>query len=120
VRLLLDEQISGKVAERLRKQGIDAVAVAEETALRGLGDPDVFEIAQAQKRAVVTYDRDDFEAIVRECGELGRQHHGLVIVHPVRFPSRDLALLTKALKRLVDEKALGKSFVVWLQTAARQ
>jgi hypothetical protein len=119
VKLLLDEQISGKVAERLREQEVDALAVAEEISLRGLSDPDVFEIAQTQERAVVTYNRDDFEAIVRECVELGREHHGLVIVHPVRFPSRDFARVSKALKHLVDGDGLGRSFVVWLQTAPR-
>jgi Domain of unknown function (DUF5615) len=119
VKLLLDEQISGKVAERLREQGVDAVAVAEEISLRGLSDPDVFEIAQAQERAVVTYNRDDFEAILRKCVELGREHHGLVIVHPVRFPSRDFGRVSKALKRLADRGGLGRSFVAWLQAASR-
>lgn len=120
MKLLLDEQISGKVAERLRKHKIDTVAVVEEVSLRGLSDPDVFEIAQAQKRALVTYNRDDFEAIVRECAELGREHYGLVIVHPVRFPSRDFARIANALTRLAAGAALARSFVVWLQAAARQ
>ncbi|MGE5282755.1 MAG: DUF5615 family PIN-like protein [Chloroflexota bacterium] len=120
MKLLLDEQISGKVAERLRRQGVDVIAVGEEAALRGLSDPDVFEVAQVQKRAVVTYNRDDFEAIARECAELGREHHGLVIVHPVRFPSRDFTRLARALKRLAEGETLGRSFVVWLQASARQ
>ena len=120
MKLLLDEQISGKVAERLREQGVDAVAVAEDASLRGLGDPEVFEIAQGGKRALVTYNRDDFEAIVRERAEHGQEHLGLVIVHPVRFPSSDFALIAKALKLLVEGEALGKSFVVWLQGPAAQ
>jgi hypothetical protein len=119
VKLLLDEQISGKVAERLRGQGCDVVAIAEDGALRGLSDPDVFEIAQAQKRAVVTYNRVDFEAINLEYAELGREHQGIAIVHPLRFPSRDFARLTKALKGLANGEALGKSFTVWLQEACR-
>jgi hypothetical protein len=49
LKLLLDEQISGKVADRLRDQGHDVVAVTDETLLRGLGDSDVFEIAQAAR-----------------------------------------------------------------------
>ena len=88
-----------------------------DASLRGLSDPDVFELAQSQERAVVTYNRDDFEAIVLECAGLGREHHGLVIVHPVRFPSGDFAPLVKALKALSMDEALGKSFVVWLQEA---
>lgn len=115
MKLLLDEQISGKVAERLRKQGHDAIAATDEPALRGLSDPDLFEIAQAQGRAVVTYNRTDFEAIVHECAEAGRRHHGLVIVHPTRFPSWEFARLTKALSKLVRGSQLGVSFVIWLQ-----
>lgn len=115
MKLLLDEQISGKVAERLREGNCDVIAVAAEAALRGLSDPDVFEVAQAQDRAVVTYNRADFEAINLEYAETNREHHGLVIVHPVRFPSRDFTRLAKALKSLVDGEALGKSFTVWLQ-----
>ena len=120
MKLLLDEQISGRVAERLRGQGCDVVAIAEDGTLRGLSDPDVFEIAQAQKRVIVTYNRADFEAINLEYAELGREHHGLVIVHPIRFPSRDFARLTKALKGLADGEALGKSFTVWLREARRR
>jgi predicted nuclease of predicted toxin-antitoxin system len=117
VKLLLDEQISGKVAERLRQQGCDVTAVAAEVALRGLTDPDVFELAQAQRRAVVTYNRADFEAIVRECAANEREHYGLVIVHPVRFPSRDFTRLVRALVALAKGEPLGRSFVTWLQEA---
>ncbi len=115
MRLLLDEQISGKVAERLEGAGCDVVAVSAEASLRGLNDPDVFELAQAQARALVTYNREDFEAIVREYAARGQEHHGLVIVHPVRFPGRDFARLRKALTVLAKGEAPGTSFVVWLQ-----
>jgi hypothetical protein len=117
VKLLLDEQISGKVAERLRKRGHDIVATTAEPALRGLSDPDLFEVAQAQKQAVVTYNRPDFEAIVRECAEAGREHHGLVIVHPTRFPSNDFGRLAASLAKLLESPPRGKSFLIWLQDA---
>lgn len=115
MKLLLDEQISGKVAERLRRQGHDVVATTDEQTLRGLSDPDLFEVAQGQSRAVVTYNRADFEPIVREYAEVNREHHGLVIVHPARFPSWEFGRLTKALTKLLNGSSSGKSFVVWLQ-----
>jgi hypothetical protein len=120
VRLLLDEQISGKVAERLRDHGHDVIATTAEPSLRGLSDPDLFEFAQREGRAVVTYNRADFEAIVREYAEANRQHDGLVIVHPTRFPSWEFARLIRALAILVDGGAPGKSFVIWLQDASGQ
>jgi Domain of unknown function (DUF5615) len=115
VKLLLDEQISGKVAERLRERGHDALAVTSDSALRGLSDPDLFETAQQQKRAVVTYNRADFEAIIREYAAANREHHGLVIVHPIRFPSQELSRLAKALAFFAATFPPGKSFVSWLQ-----
>lgn len=115
MKLLLDEQISDKVAERLRRQGHDVVAVTAAPALRGLSDPDLFEIAQAQGRAVVTYNRADFEPIIRGCAEANREHQGLVIVHPTRFPNWEFGRLAKALAALMDSSSLGASFVIWLQ-----
>jgi hypothetical protein len=46
VRLLLDEPVSGKVADRLRRLGHDAIAAAAEPSLRGLPDADLFEFAR--------------------------------------------------------------------------
>lgn len=115
MRLLLDEQISGKVAERLREQGHDVAATTADPTLRGLGDPDLFEVAQEQERALVTYNRADFEAIIREYAAAGPEHNGLVIVHSTRFPSRELARLSKALAELVESFPASKSFVTWLQ-----
>lgn len=117
MRLLLDEQISGKVAERLRDRAHDVIATTAEPSLRGLSDPDLFEVAQQQGRVLVTYNRADFEAIVREYAEVSRDHHGLVIVHPTRFPSWEFGRLAEALAVLLDGGAPGKSFLVWLQEA---
>lgn len=117
MRLLLDEQISGKVAERLRDRGHDVIATTADPSLRGLGDPDLFEVAQQQGRVVVTYNRADFEAIVREYAEANREHHGLVIVHPTRFPSWEFSRLSAALDALLKGPGLSRGFLVWLQVA---
>jgi uncharacterized protein YbjT (DUF2867 family) len=114
VKLLLDEQISGRVAERLRDRGHDVVAIAADPSLRGLSDPDLFEVAQRQGRALVTYNRADFEAIVREYAETSREHRGLVIVHPTRFPSWEFARLVVAMEALLTGPELGVGFLVWL------
>jgi predicted nuclease of predicted toxin-antitoxin system len=74
VKLLLDAHISGTVASRLRKLGYDVIAVTADPALRSLRDADVFEIAQREGRAIVTYDRDDFEALIRAYARAGRPH----------------------------------------------
>jgi hypothetical protein len=115
VKLLLDEQISGKVAERLRNRGYDVIAATDGPSLRGLSDPDLFAVAQRQGRGLVTYNRVDFEPIIREYAESNREHHGLVIVHPTRFPSWEFSRLTSALEGLLQGPELARGFLVWLQ-----
>ncbi|HEU4737689.1 MAG TPA: DUF5615 family PIN-like protein [Solirubrobacterales bacterium] len=115
MKLLLDEQISGKVAERLRDRGHDVAAATDDPGLRGLSDPDLFAVAQRQGRALVTYNRVDFESIIREYAQIDREHHGLVIVHPTRFPSWEFARLANAMEGLLNGPNLGSSFVMWLQ-----
>jgi hypothetical protein len=115
VKLLLDEQISGKVAERLRDRGHDVTAATDDPSLRGLSDPDLFEVAQQQGRALVTYNRVDFEPIIREYAQMDREHHGLVIVHPTRFPSWEFARLVTAIDSLLEGPGLGVGFLIWLR-----
>jgi predicted nuclease of predicted toxin-antitoxin system len=117
VKILLDEQISHKVAERLEGRGIDVVAVTADPALRGLADPDLFMLAQQDGRVVVTYNRADFEAITRDYAATGRDHHGLVIVHPRRFPNHEFTRLANALASQCSAFPSGGNFVVWLQEA---
>lgn len=115
MKLLLDEQISGKVAERLQDRGHDVTAATDDPSLRGLSDPDLFEVAQQQDRVLVTYNRVDFEPIIREYAGTNREHHGIVIVHPTRFPSWEFARLATALEGFLVGPGLGRSFLVWLQ-----
>lgn len=115
MKLLLDEQISGKVAERLRDRGHDVTAATDDLTLRGMSDPDLFEVAQRQGRALVTYNRVDFEPIIREYAQMDREHPGLVIVHPTRFPSREFARLAAAIEGLMKGPNLGMGFLIWLQ-----
>lgn len=115
MKLLLDEQISGKVAERLRDRGHDVIAATDDPSLRGLTDPDLFEVAQQQSRALVTYNRADFEPILRGYASENREHHGLVIVHPMRFPSWEFGRLVEAMESLLAKPTPGMGFLVWLQ-----
>lgn len=119
MKLLLDEQISDKVAARLRDRGHDVVAVTADPGLAGSSDPDVFEAAQAQERAIVTYNRDDFLAIVRRYGQERSNHHGLVIVHPNRHPNDQLSRLVNALDGFLKSFVPYPSFVTWLKDKPR-
>lgn len=113
MRLLLDEQNSGRVAERLVKAGHDTVAVTTDPERRGLSDEDVFESAQRERRIVVTYDLD-FLLIANRYAQDGREHHGLVMIHPVRLPNHETARTGGALTRFANEFVAQPSFVAWL------
>lgn len=117
MRLLLDEMLSAEIAEQIRSRGHDAVAVDKTPELRGLPDPDLFAQAQKQERAIVTYNREDFLALDREYRSRQREHHGIVILHPRRFPQGAASIggLVTALARFVDVGAPYPSFIHWLQ-----
>jgi hypothetical protein len=117
VKLLIDEMLSASVAEQLRQRGHDVIAVDEHRELRGLSDADVFKHAQDGGRAVVTYDREDFLAIDRQYRGEGRDHHGLVILNPRRFPEgkRTIGPLIASLEQLINAGDPYPSFVHWLQ-----
>ena len=75
VKLLLDENISPKVAEILRRDGIDACGVRDRGLLEAT-DPEVFSRAFAEDRVVVTINVGDFEKLASAC-EL---HAGVVLI----------------------------------------
>jgi predicted nuclease of predicted toxin-antitoxin system len=117
VKLLLDEMLSGRIAEELRQHDHDTLAVEERTNLRGLSDPDLFAHAQELQRAIVTYNREDFLALDREYQSRERPHHGIVILHPRRFPQGDASLgkLVAALSSFIEAGEPYPNFIHWLQ-----
>jgi hypothetical protein len=117
VKLLLDEMLSARIAEQIRGRGHDALAVDETPELRGLADPDLFAQAQEQQRAIVTYNREDFLALDREYRSRQREHHGIVILHPRRFPqgAASIGALVNALASFVEAGPPYPSFIHWLQ-----
>ena len=117
MKLLLDEMISAVVAEQLRGRDRDVEAVSERRELRGLGDADLFEYAQAAERSIVTYNRDDFLELDRRCRGENRQHRGIVILNPKRFPQGPASTgpLVRSLDNLVASGPPYESFIHWLQ-----
>jgi uncharacterized protein DUF5615 len=117
VKLLLDEMISAVVAEQLRARGCDVEAISQHRELRGLPDVDVFEYAQATERSLVTYNRDDFLEIDRRFRSQGRDHSGIIILHPRRFPQGAASIrpLISSLEQMGTAEAPYNSFIHWLQ-----
>jgi hypothetical protein len=117
VRILLDEMLPATIAEQLRRRGHDVEAVSERPELRGLPDPELFDHAAREGRAVVTYNRDDYLELDRRYRSAGRAHSGVVILNPRRFPHgvATISVLVASLETLIDQGAPYPGFVHWLQ-----
>lgn len=79
MKFYIDEDISPKVAEILRKRGIEAVS-AHDIGMVGASDEDQFAEAVSRTCAIVTRNRDDFITLTVQAFENRSPHYGLVIV----------------------------------------
>ncbi len=112
MRLLLDEMYPPVLAEKLRAQGHDVLAIAEDTDLIGSDDETVLAHATAAQRCLVTENVQDFPALAKHTA-----HHGILLVHPRRWP-RDGSGITRlgtVLERTMRENRLsGADETHWL------
>lgn len=121
LRLLLDEMHDPHVAERLRGEGHDVVAVAEIPELRGMSDPDLIMCATLDGRALVTENVKDFAPLHASMIATNASHAGVVLAHRGRFPrSRPDASsrLSSALSQFLNDVPSGlegTSFLWWLE-----
>ena len=65
-------------------------------------DAKVLELAAAQRRAAVTYNIVDFEALAAQWFARSQRHGGIVLVHEKTIPQRTVGSLVRALARLAD------------------
>jgi hypothetical protein len=91
----LDEDLSQRLAERLRRANIPATSAHEEGA-EGWSDEAQLEKAASQGCCLVTRNRNDFIELTVQFYRDGRQHAGVLIV-PYSYPGDNMTLLAKAL-----------------------
>jgi predicted nuclease of predicted toxin-antitoxin system len=102
LRFLLDEDISGRVAEGLKARGVDAVSV-HELNRTGLADEDQLAFAVEEGRVLVTYNRADFQALDAEWRMRGLSHPGILWAGERTIPRRAFGQLIRALERAAEE-----------------
>ena len=88
MKALLDEQLSDEIAKLLRSRGLDVDAVTERDDLTERSDEDVFEVATAEGRAVVTNNIKDYRPIAAARVADGRGHAGLILIPSRRARTR--------------------------------
>jgi hypothetical protein len=107
VRLLIDEMYPATIATQLRRHGHDASAVTERPELRSLADAALFDIAQQERRTIVTENIADFIPLADDADQRGHSHYGLALVDPAKYPRgnrRTVGRLVTELSRLLDDR----------------
>ncbi|MBU4316882.1 MAG: DUF5615 family PIN-like protein [Proteobacteria bacterium] len=105
MRLYIDEDISPKVAQLLRKKGIDAVS-AHEKGMIGASDEEQLIAAVNEKRVMVTRNRNDFIALTVRFFEDLKPHYGLLII-PHSIPGSNFTLMADRLYKCTQNHPNG-------------
>ncbi len=95
MKLYLDEDISPKVSEILRKKGMDAVS-AHEAGMLEASDDEQLVFATTEGRVMVTRNRGDFITLSVQFFEDLKPHEGLIIV-PHTIPGSEFSKLATLL-----------------------
>lgn len=103
MRLLLDYHLSPAIAQVLRRDGVDAVAVRDWLGgnYRSAPDDQLLAAAWSDERVLVTYDCRTIPPLLKEWAETGRQHAGVVLIDEKTVRPDDIGGLLRALRALI-------------------
>ncbi len=110
----LDEDLSPRIAEILRKIGVDAVS-AHERGMNGASDREQMELAVREKRCLVTRNRNDFIRLTLQFFNDQLPHYGVLIV-PYTLPGNQFTRIARLLQvfDLKSKRGLGSYQVDFL------
>jgi hypothetical protein len=121
---LLDEQISPLVAEQLTNKRPDISILSVQTWQQGIfratSDEVLLTAAREAALTLVTYDLRTIPPLLRQWGDLGLSHAGVIFIDHRSIPSNQFGALVKTLIWLWDaeHQLLWLNRIVFLQPQA--
>lgn len=118
MRLYLDEDLPGSLAETLRLRGLDAES-AQELGHRGWSDEEQLAYAASQHRTIVSRNTEDFIRIGHAAFERHRAHAGIALFSR-RVAGHEIMAMVDGLLRLAElyPKGLGEYDVVYVPVSS--
>jgi hypothetical protein len=107
MKFYLDEDLSSRIAEILRKLGVDGVSV-HEVEMTGFADEEQLDYAGREGRCLVTFNRNDFIMLTRHYMDSNRPHRGVIIV-PYSFRGAEFSRIAEALLDFASRNPDGLS-----------
>lgn len=105
MKFYLDEDLSPKIAEILRRSGIDALS-AHDAGMCEVSDQRQLEFAAREKRCLVTRNRDDFIRLAVQFFNDQRPHGGVLIV-PYTLPGNQFSRIANLIKKFSSQHHKG-------------
>ena len=113
MKFIIDECIGPTVAQWLKQCGYDVISVYEK--FPGAGDNQVLDKAFAEKRILITSDKDFGEIIFRN----KRQHFGVILLRLLdERPIKKISVIEKILATCPNELS-HENFIVATETAIK-
>ena len=105
MKFCLDEDLSPRIAEILRKPGVDGVSV-HEVEMMGLADDEQLDYAGREDRCLVTFNRNDFIMLTHLYMDSNRPHCVVIIV-PHSFRGNEFSRIAEALPDFTSRNPNG-------------
>ena len=105
MKFYLDEDLSPKIAELLRKGGFDGLS-AHEAGMCEILDQRQLEFAATEKRCLVTRNRDDFIRLTVRFFNDRRPHCGVLIV-PHTIPGDHFSRIASLIRKFSSSHEMG-------------
>jgi predicted nuclease of predicted toxin-antitoxin system len=105
VTLLLDEHMDLKLADILRRRGLEAVSMQDWLGGRYVGHPDdeILKTAAGEGLTLISYDVHSIPDVLQGLAEERIDHSGVILVSERTVKQNALSALARAIENLVSE-----------------